>query len=76
MDTLQKMNAHFFYLNNKMANQRLGIYFNSTTLQHNLISKYLEITQSRTLSYKQHLSNIVAVVHTRHNIIQKLWKTT
>jgi len=61
-----------FHLNNKEANRKLQVIFNSEILHHNFSPKYLGITLDRTLSYKNHLQKLSMKLRTRLNQIQMI----
>lgn len=59
-----------------MANYKPEITFRGQVLPYCSTPKYLGITLDRTLTFKQHLSNVAAKVKTRNNILQKLAGTS
>ena len=65
-----------FHLNNRQAGQTLNLKWNGVEIEHDSVPKYLGVTLDRTLSFKQHCSNIAAKVQARNNLLSKLTNST
>ena len=65
-----------FHLNNRQAGQSLNLKWNGVEIEHDSVPKYLGVTLDRTLSFKQHCSNIAAKVQARNNLLSKLGNST
>ena len=72
----QKKNTNPFQLNTKEAGKELVVHVNGNTLPPCANPRYLGVTLDRTLSFKQHVSNICAKVSARNSIIRRLCGTT
>lgn len=65
-----------YHLNHREANRQLQVEMNDTLLTHEAEPRYLGVILDRTLTYKQHLTNLSAKIRTRNNLIQKLANTS
>ncbi|XP_030760805.1 uncharacterized protein LOC115885916 [Sitophilus oryzae] len=59
-----------------MAKRELRVYMDNKLLTHNKHPKYLGVTLDKTLTFKEHLTRMMAKLRTRNNILQKLCGTT
>ena len=65
-----------FHLNTKEAGKEIVVHVNGNTLPPCANPRYLGVTLDRSLSFKQHVSNICAKVSARNSIIRRLCGTT
>lgn len=65
-----------FHLDNHAARRVLNITAEGTPIEYTETPKYLGVTLDRTLSYRQHLTNLGKKLRARTNLIQKLAGTS
>jgi len=65
-----------FHLHHTSATRKLSVYLDGQPLRHECHPTYLGVTQDRTLSYREHLTNTAGKLKNRNNLLMKLAGST